>query len=107
MDDEVCIDNPPNLGRSPAERIADDQSGKLHDKTTSGYYFLEVRDRTGKVIKDGIEDVFIIDRVTPIKAPLESVTLHPAEHDEAAPMTPPVATEKRPSAEIPTDKSKP
>ena len=73
--DEVCLDNPPTLEKTPAELLADDNSGNLQEKATAGYYFLEFRNWTVKFVREGIEEVLTIDRVTPINPRWDSVTL--------------------------------
>ena len=77
--DEVFIDKPPSYGQTPAERLADDHSAKLQDKALEGYTVKEVRDRTVRVVKDGIEDTVSIDRVTKAPKPLDPRTLRPKD----------------------------
>ena len=73
---------------------AHDHSRKLCEKATEGFYVLNVRERTLKVVKDEIEEFVPIDSVTPPKPSFDSVTFHPYGYDEASPKKPQVTTEK-------------
>lgn len=95
--DEVFIDKPPTYGQTPAERLADDHSGKLQDKATAGFIVKEVHDRTVRVIKDDIEDTVSIDRVTKAPRPLDPKTLEPTVKPSEAPNLEPTTENGQPS----------
>lgn len=75
--DEVFLDNPPSVGQTPAERLADEPAGKLHKKTLAAFKVIKVTDQTTTIVKDEIEETVSIDRLTLAPPPLDPVTLKP------------------------------
>ena len=75
----VFIDNPPSLGKSMADRLADEPRTKLSKKTSPAYKVKAVTDVSVTVDRNGIEDKVSMDRVTRAPEPLDPETLKTAK----------------------------
>ena len=70
--DCVFLDRPPATGQTQAEKEANVTRSKLSKKTDSqAYTIIGLTGETAKIVKDDIEDVVSLDRVSKAPPPLD------------------------------------